>query len=506
MKNQTKQIADRMKKNKTVLFLLFLFLQVFANAQTILRVGPGQTYSNPVQAAAVAKPGDTILIYPAVYTGPFFIENLKGTPDKWITLKGLNKEQVIFRGGSESMHLTDPNYLRIMDLTIERQTGNGMNIDDGGTFNTAAKQVVVENCIFQDMAASGNNDLLKLSGLDSFVITKCNFTNGSAGGSGIDMVGCHAGKIHKNGFLNQGSNSIQMKGGSSNLHIEANDFINGGQRALNLGGSTGAAFFRPANADYEAKDLLVTANIFEGAYTPIAFVGCRNAQVINNTIIRPQNWIMRILQESSDTSFYKSCANNTFSNNIVVVTNSLSTDVNVGPYTSPTSFTFSNNLWYHLDRSNWTGPNLPKQETNGIRQQNPLFVDLNNKNYHLQTNSPAIAKGNYYQGIILDYEGKTFKNPPSIGAYESGIIIFNKDLNILESIHWAYDSNNQIVSIFNIPHLCQITLFDVKGNSLNQYNNCTNQITMDVQNLTPGLYFIQLINKTEQKLIKLMIY
>ncbi|MEI2696554.1 MAG: right-handed parallel beta-helix repeat-containing protein [Saprospiraceae bacterium] len=506
MKNLIKQIADPMKKNKLSLLSLLLLLQISVNAQAVLRVGPGQIYANPLQAAAVAKPGDTILIYPAIYTGPFFIENLKGTKDKWITLKGLIKEQVIFRGGSESMHFTDPNYLRISDLTIERQTGNGMNIDDGGTFNTVAKQVIVENCTFQDMAASGNNDLLKLSGLDSFTIRECSFINGSAGGSGIDMVGCHAGKINKNTFTNQGSNSIQMKGGSSNLHIEANYFINGGQRALNLGGSTGAAFFRPAGADYEAKDLLVSANIFEGAFTPIAFVGCRNAQVINNTIIRPQNWIMRILQESSDTSFYKSCANNTFSNNIVVVTNSLSTDVNIGPYTSPASFTFSNNLWYHLDRSNWTGPNLPKQETNGIRQQNPLFVDLNNKNYHLQTNSPAIAKGISYPGVLFDYEGKYFKNPPAIGAYETGIIIFNKDLNKLDSIHWAYNSNNRTISIFNIQHVCQLTLFDVNGNSLNQYNNCTNQVTMDVQNLTPGLYFIQLINKTEQKLIKIIIY
>ena len=76
-------------------------------------------------------------------------------------------------------------------------------------------------------------------------------------------------------FGNQGSNSIQMKGGSSNLHIETNDFINGGQRALNLGGSTGAAF-RPANADYEAKDLLVTANILKGHILPLHF--CRLSQ------------------------------------------------------------------------------------------------------------------------------------------------------------------------------------------------------------------------------------
>jgi len=506
MKNLTKQIEDLMKKNKNSLLSLCLLLQISINAQTVLRVGPGQIYANPVQAAADAKPGDTILIYPAIYTGPFFIENLKGTPDKWIHIISFKRETTNFRGGSESLHFIDPNYVHIAGLIIESQTGNGMNIDDGGTYDTPAKHILIERCTFQNIAASGNNDLLKLSGLDSFTIRECSFINGSPGGSGIDMVGCHAGKIHKNGFSNQGSNSIQMKGGSSNLHIEANTFINGGQRALNLGGSTGAAFFRPVGADYEAKDLLISANIFEGAFTPIAFVGCRNAQVINNTIIRPQNWIMRILQESSDTSFYKSCANNTFSNNIVVVTNSLSSDVNVGPYTSPASFTFSNNLWYHLDRSNWTGPNLPKQETNGIRQQNPLFVDLNNKNYHLQTNSPAIAKGINFPGVLFDYEGKNLKNPPSIGAYETGIIIYNNDLNTLDSIHWAYDANNRTISIFNIQHVCQIQLLDMNGNSLDRFNNCSNQILLDLKDLIPGLYFIQLINQKEQKHIKLLIH
>ncbi|MBK9961604.1 MAG: hypothetical protein IPP06_09845 [Saprospiraceae bacterium] len=79
-----------------------------------------------------------------------------------------------------------------------------------------------------------------------------------------------------------------------------------------MGGSTGLAFFRPPGANYEAKDILVSGNIFEGAVTPIAYVGCRNVHVVNNTIYHPERWIMRILQESADTSFFQSCANNVF--------------------------------------------------------------------------------------------------------------------------------------------------------------------------------------------------
>jgi len=58
---------------------------------------------------------------------------------------------------------------------------------------------------------SGNNDLLKLSGLDYFEIRNCEFRNGAEGGSGIDMVSCHHGIIQGNHFENLGSNSIQCK-------------------------------------------------------------------------------------------------------------------------------------------------------------------------------------------------------------------------------------------------------------------------------------------------------
>lgn len=79
------------------------------------------------------------------------------------------------------------------------------------------------------------------------------------------------------------------------------------------------------------------------------------------------------------------------------------------------------------------------------------------------------------------------------------MIIFNNDLNTLESIRWAYDANNRTISIFNIQQVSQIQLFDLNGNSLNRINNYSNQIILDLKDLIPGLYFIQLFNEKEQK-------
>ncbi|MBK9982774.1 MAG: hypothetical protein IPP15_10180 [Saprospiraceae bacterium] len=69
-----------------------------------------------------------------------------------------------------------------------------------GTYATPAHHIKFENCTFRNIDATGNNDLLKLSGLDSFEIRHCVFLNGADGGSGMDMVGCHDGLI-KNCFL-----------------------------------------------------------------------------------------------------------------------------------------------------------------------------------------------------------------------------------------------------------------------------------------------------------------
>ena len=80
--------------------------------------------------------------------------------------------------------------------------------------------------------------------------------------------------------------------------------------------------------------------------------------------------------------------------------------------TISTSFTFSNNLWYHLDQSNWTGPNLPKQRQMAF--DNKTLICL------VSTIKTIICKPihqllqNYYPGIILDYEGKNIKNPIGI--------------------------------------------------------------------------------------------
>lgn len=410
-------LANTKMKNKIILLtgIFILAIGLPSNAQT-LHVGKGKTYQNPTQAAKVAQPGDTIRIHPGNYRGTFLISNLRGTAKSPIVIMGADKNQVLMDAGTEGFHFSDVAYLKIQDLTFSGQTANGMSIDDAGSFDTPSKHLIISNCDFKNMGAQGNNDFLKLSGVDSFEVSNCKFINGAAGGSGIDMVGCHYGVIKNCTLDSMGANSIQIKGGSQYIRVENNVFHNGGQRSLNLGGSTGRAFFRPQNATFEAADLQVYGNVFIKSQVPIAFVGSERVDVANNTIYLPEKWIIRILQETVDTSRFVPCRNNWFRNNIIYYSNVVNTPVNIGGNTLPATFLFGHNLWYnHSDPSN-SSPKLPVTETDAINGQDPLFINAHQ--FSLQAKSPAIQSGTPIKGLSMDVKGNHFKSPPSMGAFE----------------------------------------------------------------------------------------
>jgi hypothetical protein len=405
---------------KTIIFFLTLASTFHSIHAKTLDVGEGKEFSNPRMACLAAKPGDTVLIHNGIYQGAFFIENIQGTPNAPIVIRGIDRDSVIFLGGSESMHFSECSHMIIENFTVNGQTSNGMNCDDGGTFDTPTHHMTFRNLTFSGMGASGNNDQLKLSGLDDFVIENCIFENGSPGGSGADMVGCHKGIFRNNIFRKSGSNCIQAKGGTSLIRIERNSFIDGGQRALNLGGSTGLEFFRPLDAKYEAADLMVTGNVFVGSVTPMAYVGSVRVSVTNNTIINPERWVFRILQETVDPNRFEPCGYNIFQNNLVVFRSTISRHVNIGGNTAPQTFLLRNNLWYNVDNPSASKPQEAQlMESNALYGIDPELESYQNGDYRLKSSSPAIGKGFSTGESMKDHDGKPFVNPPSIGAFEA---------------------------------------------------------------------------------------
>ncbi len=398
---------------RSLSLLLLLFCLNGSLSAKMLHTGHGQPYTDLTAAARSATPGDTILVHTGIYPGDQALGSLQGTAAKWIYI--IAEKNVLFEGGTAACRGSDLAYLHIEGFTFAGQTGNGLNIDDGATYETPTHHITFRQCTFRDMAATGNNDLLKLSGADDLIIQQCTFLNGSKGGSGIDMVGCHNSQILQCRFENMGSNAVQMKGGSSNIRVEACVFKNAGSRAINLGGSTGVPFFRPATATWEAADLKVYSNVFIGAEVPVAFVGCIRSEVVNNTIYKPGRWAIRILQENRDTARFAKCSDNTFRNNIICLYDRVSIACSIGPGTEPESFTFSNNLWFLIGNAS---PQLPLLESNGVTGKDPLFHDADKEDFAIDAKSPAAAAG--YKSLYQkkDLAGKQFLPVRAIGAYE----------------------------------------------------------------------------------------
>jgi hypothetical protein len=346
------------------ILLIFLLLAPLSLNSKILEVGVGKQYQTFQPALLSATAGDTILLREGIYIGNSYRENLKGTRNNWVTILAAPNENVIFRGGGAAFYLVDVEYIRIVGLQFEDQTGNSISIDDGGSYDTPTYNIVIENCTWLSMNAPAGSNMIKMAGVDSFAIISCTFLNGPTAGIGIDLVGCHNGSIYGNYFDKPGAYAIQTKGGSHDITIEGNMFINSSDRTINLGGNTGTPYFRPLDADYEAKRVNVFSNIFRGSKAPISFATATECKVINNTILNPTNWAFRILQETNDPKFV-TCSNNTIQNNLIIMPTTGQPAFNIGPNTDAASFTISHNAWFNPNNPQWT-PNTPTTENNRL--------------------------------------------------------------------------------------------------------------------------------------------
>lgn len=316
---------------------------------TVLRVADDVAFR---RALAAAGPGHRIVLGPGKYGPGVYAAGLRGTAEAPVVIEAADPaDKPAFEGGAVGLHFSGCEYLLLRNLAVRGQSGNGINIDDGGKADAPARHVTLEGIHVSDVGPRGNLDAIKVSGVDGLVVRGCVVEGW--GGEGIDMVGCHRVEVEnctfrgKPGFSQ--ATGVQAKGGSSEVVIRRCTFVDAGQRAVNVGGSTGAKFFRPAGAKYEARDVTVEGCRFAGGMTPVAFVGVDGAVVRYNTIYHPDKWVFRILQENSGDGMVPS-RGGAFERNLVVYRRDrVREPANVGPGTDAAGFRFADNWWYCED-------------------------------------------------------------------------------------------------------------------------------------------------------------
>ena len=340
--------------------------------------------ASPGDELRAAKPGARIVLAPGEYEG-FHVSDVRGLRGQPIVVVA---KGVVVKGG---VHMSDVAHLEIEGLVIEGAPANGLNIDDAGTFDTPSHHVVLRDVTVRDCGRRGNEDGIKLSGVEDFRLERCTVERWGRGGSAVDMVGCRRGVIEgctiRDREEDTASSGIQAKGGSREIAIRRCRFEHAGQRAVNLGGSTGLPYFRPEPEGFEAKEIVVEGCTFTGSLAPIAFVGVDGATVRFNTFHRPRKWFLRILQETKD---FTPCRGGKFTDNLVVYrSDEVAAPVNVGPGTAPETFEFARNWWFCIDDPGRGPPRLPVAEKDPAGGRDPLLGD----DLALRKGSPAGKHG-----------------------------------------------------------------------------------------------------------------
>jgi hypothetical protein len=332
-------------------------------------------------ALRAAKPGDEIHLAPGDYHGGLSQAGLRGTAAQPIVLAAAAPEQPpVIEGGQSGLQLSSPEHVELRSLIFAGQTGNGLNIDDSSRPDAPAHHIVLRNLTVRDVGPHGNCDGIKLSGVEDFQLSDCRVERWGDGGSAVDMVGCHRGVVQRSRLLGPGgeqANAVQTKGGSSDVIVRRCRIENPGGRGVNIGGSTGLPFFRPAEAPYEAHNITVEDCEFLGGDAAVAFVGVDGATVQHNTIYRPAHWAVRILQENVAERFAR-CRRGKFLNNVVAFhSGDVREAVNIGGNTEPETFEFAGNRWLCLDRPEESARHvrLPVAESRPAVGPPPEFAD-----------------------------------------------------------------------------------------------------------------------------------
>ena len=339
-------------------------------ADALLAAAPVIVRDDAGLRAALAKlqAGSVVRIAPGNYAPGISVSDVHGTAEKPVVIEALDAEKPpVFEGGSQAWHLTDVSHLTLRGLLCRGQKHNGINLDDGGSFETPSHHVTLERLRVEDTGPSGNFDAIKCSGVEHLRILDCHISGW--GGQAIDFVGCHHAEVArcvivgKPGFSQH--TGPQFKGGSSDVWMHHCRLENAGERPIQAGGSTGADYFRPMDADFEARRIRMEDNVISGGTCAVAFTGAVDSSFTHNTVTAPEKWVLRILQESRGERFQR-CGDNVFAHNLIVFDRAKVRGVaNVGPDTRAGSFRFEGNHWFARDDPAKSRPTLPVAETGG---------------------------------------------------------------------------------------------------------------------------------------------
>ncbi len=481
-------------KNLIIIFVAFVCISIPCFGQ--IHLGAGQTYPNIQSAvnANVIQPGDTVYLHAGSYSGYQIMSKLKGESGKWIVINRYKNDIIDISG---TWQFVSCEYIKFVNLNFKANSQNPgrlLSIDNGGSCDTKSRFIIVDSCFFSSTSEPSAITAFKLAGVDDFVVSNCSFKDFPVCDA-MDYNVCHNGIIINNRIQNCLTGG-HIKGGSSNITMERNFFINASKEswvAFELGGDTGAKFYCPEDK-FEVKNLKFYSNIIMGGYRGLALSSAVDCKVINNTFFNCGQATLRFLTTST---LFPTLSGNRVENNIFAF--GASAYFNGG--TQPAeAVVFSNNIYYSIQNPSFNGPYWDTPDLDAIKDQNPMnfgsgtsiFANSQSFEFKLCENSPAIGTGKNQQEPATDFYGKPFSSPArSIGAveYEDNSAIDNQ----VASINALFP--NPAESFLNIEtnsnELQELSICNVFGACVCKKMISENQI-IDVSTWSSGIYFVKI--------------
>jgi len=295
-------------------------------------ISPGQKWDDQ---ARFARPGDEIILMPG-YHRDGVLENIRGTPENPLVIRGLNAENpAIIRGSRYGVRLVRCRNVVFKHVIVENAEINGFLIDGSGSDRPVPgaadpteepANIRLINVLVRDTGeAKHKRNAIELHRVGHVTLESCHVEGW--GGVGVEIVGCANVIVEKCTIRGTGAYQpvagLRARAGSSDITVAHCRFENAGISGVCAGGASELKDFRIGVLEnavkasiFEVRQITIERNFFVGGACAITLTHSDRVTVTRNTIIEPGYYVFCLVQ-TQDNSQIGPTRRCTFSRNLV---------------------------------------------------------------------------------------------------------------------------------------------------------------------------------------------
>ncbi|MFZ1519284.1 MAG: NosD domain-containing protein [Ignavibacteriaceae bacterium] len=465
-------------------------------------------------AADIVSAGDSVLVVGGNHVG--FDIRTSGTSNQPIVFKALSNDVTINTRNpvtTDGINIENANYVEVHGFNVINQPRAGIRIVVSdfikiknnscsnnykwGIFTGFTDDILIEgnSCSFSEdehgIYVSNSSDR-------PTIINNHSFNNNGCG-------------IHMNGDLSMGDDGIISNAVVAGNIIHDNGV--GGGSAINMDCVQDSKIFN--NLLYNNHATGIAMYQIDGAE------GSKNNKIFNNTIIHPADgrWAVLVVNASTGNTIY---------NNILINHHSFRGSICLDEESKP-GFASDYNLVVNrlsdddgnsnMSLTSWQGMGYDTHSL-VVQNENQIFVDPNNSNYHLLQSSQPTNIGTSLVSSVVNVDLDGVSRPQGTG-YDIGAYEFTSatsveveqivnDFNLYQNYPNPFNPSTKISWQSPVSSWQTLKVYDILGNEvanlIDEFKPAGRyEVDFDAFNLSSGIYFYQLTAGEFKETKKMMI-